>query len=193
MKNVQKIGLFGGSFDPVHMGHIGLAIGAKKELKLDKVIFIPARIPPHKLSKRPAPAEIRLKMLRAALKNHNGFQVSRYELDRRPPTYTYQTLEHFSRLYPRSKLYFMIGMDSLLELKTWKRTENLFELAQFAVTLRAGVKTPAKTPFRERILMLKTRPAGLSSSVTTSPGGSQHETRLDRPDAADPRLSLPRR
>ena len=164
MKRNLRIGLFGGSFDPVHSGHMALAAAAKRELKLDRVVFIPARIPPHKLSKHPAPGRIRFNMLRAALKKHPGFSVSRYELDRKPPTFTFQTAARFEKLYPRARLFFIIGADSLLELGTWKNIKKLVRRVQFATAGRRGVKITAKTPFYDSVIMLKNIPPLVSSS-----------------------------
>ena len=151
MTKKLRIGLFGGSFDPVHIGHVALARSARKEFKLDKVIFIPAKVPPHKLQKRLTPANVRLKMLSAAIKPYKKFLISRYEIDRKPPTYTYQTVAHFKRFYPGSKLFFIIGMDSFVELKTWKKIDTLMGQLQFIAGKRHGVSVRPGLPFRESV------------------------------------------
>jgi nicotinate-nucleotide adenylyltransferase len=160
----MSIGLFGGSFDPVHTGHIKLAEAARRELGLDRVIFIPARRPPHKQNKRLSPARIRLKMLASALKPYRGFSISRYELNRRATTYTYHTAGHFKKLYPRAEIYFIIGGDSLAELRTWKNADKLAETVRFLVGKRPGVKMPSAVPFKRSVIFLKTKLPAVSSS-----------------------------
>jgi nicotinate-nucleotide adenylyltransferase len=164
MKSELRIGLFGGSFDPVHLGHIELARTAKDELGLDKVIFIPAWIPPHKLEKQLAGARFRIKMLSEALKPHKGFSISRFETGRKNTTYTYQTVAHFKKLYPRAKLFFIIGMDSLKELKTWKNIDSLAGELTFAAGKRRGVKIPLKPRCAGPVAMLKKAIPGVSST-----------------------------
>ena len=158
-----KIGLFGGSFDPVHAGHIALAAAARDELGLDKVIFIPAKRPPHKLNKQLSPAPARFEMLKAALKPHKKFSVSRYELDRKPVTYTYQTAAHFKKLYPGAELFFVIGADSLAELATWKKIGRLVREVRFAAGRRPGVKPRGR--FLRSVKLLKKKLPGVSSSL----------------------------
>ncbi|OGS03718.1 MAG: nicotinate (nicotinamide) nucleotide adenylyltransferase [Elusimicrobia bacterium RIFOXYA1_FULL_47_7] len=138
MKKILRIGIFGGSFDPVHIGHIGLARAAKLQYKLDKVIFVPAKYPPHKISKRLSSPAVRLKMLRAALNNTAAFSVSRFELVRSGTTYTYQTLKHFKKVYPGAELFFLLGKDSLLDVKNWKNAGLLPRLCGFIAAGRAG-------------------------------------------------------
>jgi nicotinate-nucleotide adenylyltransferase len=164
MKCNLRIGLFGGSFDPVHTGHIGLAKAARDEFKLDKVVFIPAKHPPHKLKKHLAPAGIRLKMLAAAVKPYKDFAVSRYELRRKPPTYTFQTAAYFKRLYPGSKLFFIIGMDSLAELKTWKKIGSLTKQLLFLTGKRKGAKATGQGPVDSSVRILKSRLPAVSST-----------------------------
>lgn len=160
----MKIGLFGGSFDPVHNGHIKLAKAALKELRLDTVIFIPAKYPPHKLNKKLLPAATRLKLLSIALKPYNNFTISRYELARKSVTFTFRTVSHFRKLYPSAELFFIIGGDSLAELKTWKNAEKLAETIRFLVGKRPGIKIPAPVPFKDSVLFIKQKLPEVSSS-----------------------------
>ncbi len=164
MKCNLRIGLFGGSFDPVHNGHIGLAKAARDEFRLDKVIFIPAKCPPHKLKKNLAPAGVRLKMLSAAVKPYKYFAISRYETGRKPATYTYQTVGHFKKLYPGAKLFFIIGMDSLAELKTWKNIGRLTKQLVFIAGKRRGIKVPAKRSAGGYVKFLRGKIPAVSST-----------------------------
>ena len=169
MKRNLRIGLFGGSFDPVHNGHIALAKAAKTGFDLDKVIFIPAKNPPHKQTKQPAPAGIRMKILSAAVKPYKFFSISRYELERPATTYTYQTAEHFKMLFPRAKLFFIIGADSLVELKSWKNIKRLAGMLTFIASGRHGVSIPQALPFKNSVEFLTSKiPAVSSSQVRAS-------------------------
>jgi nicotinate-nucleotide adenylyltransferase len=125
MKPLRRIGLFGGSFDPVHRGHIRMATLALKKCSLDTVIFIPAQQPPHKHPKQLAPACHRTAMLALATRRYKHFQLDRYELDRDGTTYSYQTVRHFARLYPAAQLFFIMGSDSFAALHTWKNLDAL--------------------------------------------------------------------
>lgn len=163
MAKQLRIGLFGGSFDPVHLGHIKLSLAAREELKLDKVIFIPAKLPPHKLNKHLSPAKFRTQMLSAAIKPYKFFALSRYELDRKATTYTYQTVARFKKLYPGAALFFIIGTDSLAELRTWKKIGKLASELQFVAGRRPGVSCKG-SPFLGSAKLLKKKLPGVSSS-----------------------------
>jgi len=138
MKREQRIGIFGGSFDPVHLGHIKLALSAKREYNLDKVIFVPAYRPPHKKDKKLLPGRFRVKMLSLALKDFPFFCVDKYELNRRTVTYTYNTIEYFRRKYRGDSLYFIAGSDSLAEFRSWKNPEMILRNAELLVGRRKG-------------------------------------------------------
>lgn len=158
------IGLFGGSFDPVHNGHIALAKAAMAEFNLDKVIFIPAKNPPHKQKKQPAPAAIRIKMLSAAVKPYKRFSISRYESGRARTTYTYQTAAHFKKIFPKTKLFFIIGADSLVELRSWKNIKKLARTLKFIAAGRQGVKLRKTVPFKRSVEFLTSKIPAVSSS-----------------------------
>lgn len=164
MRKELKIGLFGGSFDPVHNAHLKLAQAAMKELGLGKVIFIPAKYPPHKLGKKLAPAARRVRMLSAALKGCPHFTISRLELNKNRPAYTYQTAAVFKKMFPKAKLYFIIGTDSFVELNTWKNIDKLLETIQFVSGKRPGVKPKRRAPYADRVKMLKAKLPAVSST-----------------------------
>ena len=135
----MRIGLFGGTFNPVHNGHITLARTAITELKLDKVIFIPAYIPVHKDSVGIIDAEDRLRMIELAIETSAGYEISRYEIDEKDKVYTVLTLRHFKDIYPKeAEIFFLTGADSLAELDTWKDLDKIFKLCKFVVFSRPG-------------------------------------------------------
>jgi nicotinate-nucleotide adenylyltransferase len=133
-----KIGIFGGTFNPPHVGHLRLAEEVAFLHGLSRIVFIPCFTPPHKNSQEAAPAEDRLEMLRQSCADNPCFEVSDIEVSFGGPSYTVNTLEIFSNdksLEP----YFIIGTDSLKEIRTWKDYEKLFSLSHFIVVKRPGV------------------------------------------------------
>lgn len=148
MGTLRRIGLFGGSFDPVHREHIRMAVLAQKKCLLDTVIFIPAQQPPHKHSKQLAPALHREAMLALALRTYPRFQINRYELGRPGTTYSYQTVRHFARLYPAARLFFIMGTDSFADLHTWKNHRALLARCSLIVVERTPVSS---TDIRRRL------------------------------------------
>jgi nicotinate-nucleotide adenylyltransferase len=165
MKSNVRIGLFGGSFDPVHLGHLKLACAAKNEYKLNKIYFIPAKHPPHKLNKVLLPAAKRVKLLSLALKPYKSFVISRYELERKPVTFSYQTAAYFRKRFPKAEIYFIIGGDSLAELKTWKNAARLAATVKLLAGKRTGVKFPSQIPFKNSVHFLKNELPEVSSST----------------------------
>lgn len=135
-----RIGVLGGTFDPPHLGHLLLAEAAREGLALDRVVFVPARVPPHKRGRRVSPAATRLALLRAALRG-TGFAISTIELDRPGPSYTVDTLEHLARGRRPARLFLLVGADSLADLPTWRDPGRILELAVLAVAARPGVRT----------------------------------------------------
>ena len=133
----MKIGIFGGSFDPVHSQHIALARHAIEELQLDKLFILPAYAPPHKRGKVLAADSHRLEMCRLAFADVPKAEVSDYEITAQGTSYTYLTLRRFAALYPTAKLYFLVGTDMLRDFPTWKRPEEILTLATLAVCSRA--------------------------------------------------------
>mgnify|MGYP000151674076 CR=1 FL=1 len=134
------IGLLGGTFNPVHNGHLYMARKALDEFGLEKVVFIPSGNPPHKANETVAHAEHRYAMLELALEGAPGFFISRVELDRPGPTYTADTLETLHRASPDSRFYFIIGADTLCDLHTWRNFERVAQLAAFICFMRPGVR-----------------------------------------------------
>lgn len=145
-----KIGLYGGSFDPIHNGHLILARDAMERLELDQVVFLPARISPHKLDRPPAPPEARVAMLEAAVAGEAAFSVDACEIDREGPSFTIDTVHLYRERYPESPLYYFIGDDNLPELETWRDISQLRQLVQFVVLSRVGMPFLSEFPMITR-------------------------------------------
>jgi len=149
---LKKIGIFGGTFDPIHHGHLILAREAREALSLDTVIFIPAAASPHKLDQKTTAAEIRLEMLQAALEQEPGLECDAMELQRPPPSYTIDTAEALRRRNPTAEFFYLIGDDNLSRLPTWHRFAELSRMVQFVVLDRSGMKTKHPYPAIRRHL-----------------------------------------
>ena len=133
----MKLGLFGGSFDPIHRGHVEAGRSARAEADLDRVLFLPTADPPHK-PPRVAPAWSRLVMVELALLDEEGLYASPHELTPGRTAYTVGTLEHFRNGMPGAALHLIVGSDSLARLHTWKRWRDLLRLARLVVQRRPG-------------------------------------------------------
>jgi nicotinate-nucleotide adenylyltransferase len=136
----MKIGLFGGSFDPIHWGHIRPVLEAVDQVGLDRVLYLPTGRPPHKPDRRLAPALARYAMTELALLEHDRLWVSSHELSEAAPTYTVDTVRHFAAAYPDDDLHLLIGADSFAELRTWVRFREILDLACLVVLSRPGVE-----------------------------------------------------
>lgn len=133
----EAIGLFGGTFDPVHFGHLRLATELAEAFRLEKVLFIPAGLPYHRGHAAHATNEQRLTMLKLAVARDPRFDVDERELKREGETYTYDTLAELRRERgPRAVLVFLVGSDAFAKIDTWHRWQELFDLAHFAVAIR---------------------------------------------------------
>jgi nicotinate-nucleotide adenylyltransferase len=133
-----KIGLFGGSFDPIHRGHIEPVREAKRALGLDRVIYLPTAVPPHKPGRRLAPAHARYTMVELALLGEEGLYASPRELTPGRPAYTVETLEQVRREMPEADLHLLIGGDSFADLHLWVRWREIPGLARLVVLVRPG-------------------------------------------------------
>jgi len=129
----MRLALYGGTFDPVHHGHLLLARDALENLNLDRVIFIPAALSPHKLATSPAPAEMRREMLAAALADEPGFVLDDSEVVQPGPSFAIDTVERIRAAHPGAQLHYLIGADNVAELHTWRRIGDLRRLAEFVV------------------------------------------------------------
>jgi nicotinate-nucleotide adenylyltransferase len=136
----QRLGILGGTFNPIHLGHLAAAEEVRDRLKLEKVLFIPAFIPPHKNDEVMPSAVQRQEMVRLAVKGNAHFSVSDIEIRRGGRSYTIDTIEALRQAHPGSELYFLTGLDSFLEIRTWKDWERLMTLCSFVVLSREGCR-----------------------------------------------------
>jgi nicotinate-nucleotide adenylyltransferase len=134
----MRLGIFGGSFDPVHFGHLLLAECCREQCRLDAVWFLPAAVPPHKTDHTLTPAEQRIEMLELAVAGNPAFSVCRYETDRGGVNYTVDTLAHLREEDPARELFFLMGADMLLDLPHWRNAARVSELALPVVVRRPG-------------------------------------------------------
>lgn len=134
----MKIGILGGTFNPIHIGHLILAEEVREKLKLDRVIFIPTYLPPHKDSVNIAPASSRIAMVKLAIKGNKYFLVSDIEIKRDGKSYTIETIKEFKKIYPQDELYFIIGSDLLNYLDDWKDLSEITQVVKFIVATRPG-------------------------------------------------------
>lgn len=133
---MKKYGIFGGSFNPIHYGHLMICEYIKEEMGLDKVIFIPTGNPPHK--EIDVSAEDRYQMVKLAIASNPDFAISDIETTRVKLSYTVDTIKELKKTYKEEKLYFLIGLDSLFQLKTWKKIKDLSREIEFVVAQRPG-------------------------------------------------------
>jgi len=143
---VKKIGIYGGTFDPIHHGHLILARDACESLALEKMIFVPAAASPHKKDKTATAAEIRLEMVRKGTEGEPRFEVDDCELRRDPPSYTIDTVEIIQRRQSKAQIFYCLGEDNLAGLTSWHRFDELAQLVQFIVLDRRGFEN--KTDYR---------------------------------------------
>ncbi|HMB52872.1 MAG TPA: nicotinate-nucleotide adenylyltransferase [Thermoanaerobaculia bacterium] len=134
----RRVGLFGGSFDPIHRGHLDPVRAAAESLALDRVVYLPTARPPHKPKREFAPALARFAMVELALLGEPGFAASGHELTLGRPAYTVETVEHFAAELPEADLHLLIGSDSFAELPTWKRWRELVAAVELVVLVRPG-------------------------------------------------------
>ncbi|NBR87551.1 MAG: nicotinate (nicotinamide) nucleotide adenylyltransferase [Verrucomicrobia bacterium] len=159
----MKLGLYGGSFDPVHLGHLLVAQAACEEFGLDRLCFIPAAQSPFKPGTNPAPAQARLQLLRLALAGQPRYAVDTQEIERGGVSYTIDTVRDYRRRFSGARLFWLIGADHVAKLPLWRDAEELAADVEFLVIPRPGEPSvPFPSPFRGATL--KGFPLGVSSS-----------------------------
>ena len=162
-----RVGLLGGTFNPLHNAHLDVAHRALKQYGLDKVVFIPNGIPPHKKESCGVSKEARYEMVRRAVQDTPGFSVSRIEVDREGPSFTIDTIRAMKDDCPQG-ICFIVGADRLLKLDTWKEPHELLRSVPFIIAPRSGVSMDlfGVSPFREAVILpLRMDDVDLSSSV----------------------------
>jgi nicotinate-nucleotide adenylyltransferase len=160
---LKKIGLYGGSFDPVHLGHLLVAQAACEEAGLERLFFIPAAQSPFKPEMKPTPAAERLRLLRLSLVGKSHYEIDEQEIQRGGVSYTIDTVRDYARRFPQSQLYYLIGADHVPLLHKWREAAELVRLVEFVAIPRPGQADAAfVAPFRGRTL--KGFPLGVSAS-----------------------------
>lgn len=176
----MNIGILGGTFDPVHLGHLSIADAAMDQAKLERVLFIPAGQPRLKQAEPSASVDQRLEMVRLAIQDHPGFDICDIEAHRPGPTYTVDTLVELSaKLGPTANLYFILGMDVLGQLDRWKDPEQVLELCRLLVLDRPGEQDFNWARFYEKVSAAQGR-----VQVVTAPLVDVSATELRRQAAA---------
>ncbi len=137
MSSSSRVGLFGGTFDPIHNAHLEVARQSLAQMNLSKVILIPSKHPPHKSEEGMTEAEIRYEMVKLAIKGKEELEVSPVEINRKGPSYTIDTLEEMKEVY--GNIAFIVGADNLINIDTWKEPEKLLESCPFIVAPRGGI------------------------------------------------------
>jgi nicotinate-nucleotide adenylyltransferase len=135
---LKKLGILGGTFNPIHCGHLAAAEEVRDRLNLDRILFIPSYLPPHKSEEEIPSAVQRLEMVRLATTGNPFFEPSEIEIDRGGRSFTIDTVEALQQLFPGTELYFITGLDSFSEIQTWHQWERLLTLCNFVVISRPG-------------------------------------------------------
>jgi nicotinate-nucleotide adenylyltransferase len=137
-KDIQRLAIMGGTFDPIHYGHLVAAEGARYEFNLDRVIFVPAARPPHKTGKEMTHPAHRLAMVERAVYSNSHFEASALEIEREGLSYTINTVNAVRKIHPAAEIYFITGADAVLEILTWKNVEELLNICKFIAATRPG-------------------------------------------------------
>lgn len=162
---MSKTGIIGGTFNPIHNGHILLALYCKEKLNLDSVIFIPTYTPPHKSDKELVSEVHRFNMCNIAVESYDDFSVSDIEIKRKGKSYTYETLTSLKEIYPEDTLYFITGADMFLTLEKWKNPEIIFDKAIIAAVPRNSSDSEVLNSHYQTIL----KPMGAKASILDEP------------------------
>lgn len=188
----KRVGIFGGTFDPIHMGHLIVAETIMDEFHLDKVVFIPAAVPPHKLDKQISPAKHRYMMTMLATCSNPRFQVSDMEMHRQGPSYSRDTLAQLLEEHGRdTEFYFIVGADSVENLHTWNRIDELLTMCHFIGASRPGCMPDMEKieqrfgPLVEKIHCLETPELEISSTEIRHRVGQKRTIRYIVPETVE--------
>ncbi len=135
---MKRIGILGGSFNPIHIGHLAIAQYAKEAMSLDKVVFVPSNWPPHKQPEVLIAASYRYHMVQIAIADNKDFAISDFEIRKEGKSYTYETMRFFRDKYPKTKLFFIMGGDLLPQLKSWRYIDEILKIGDFIAVNRPG-------------------------------------------------------
>lgn len=192
-KSKQKIGVMGGTFDPIHYGHLLIAENAYEQFQLDKVIFMPTGHSPHKNEKQVLGAKERIDMIKLAIKDNPHFSCSNYEVLKEDVSYTYLTLQEIHQQCPDYELYFIMGADSLAYFSSWQNPEKISDLSTILVAVRDGLNTEKLYQIREslhqkygtQISFINTPNFSVSSHMIRERIVSRHTVRYLVPDTVE--------
>lgn len=148
----MRLGILGGTFDPPHVGHLAIAQDAWSRIPVDRVLFVPAAVPPHKVGAVGTPASTRLDMVRAAIAGNDRFEASDIELGRSGPSYTVDTLRELTKRQPGAELFLLLGADQFRELATWREPQAIAALATLVLVPRGGADADAALDAAARLL-----------------------------------------
>lgn len=168
---MEKLGIMGGTFDPIHLAHIYIAEEAKRQLNLDKVLFMPAGSQPLKINKKVTKASLRLEMVKEAIKGIDYFEVSDYEIKKKGMSYTYLTVENFKA--PNRKVFFITGADCLMDLEMWNGVNRIFNACEFVVFTRPGYdekklkaqKMKIEEKYNKKVILIHVNSPNISSTM----------------------------
>ncbi len=188
----MRVGIFGGTFDPVHMGHLLLAEQSREQGRLDEVWFVPAAHPPHKDDPTLTRFEQRVEMLALALAGHRAFRIDELEKERPGPSYTADTLVELRRRHPRHDFYLLIGSDTLNDLPNWYQPARVLELAGLLVMTRPGAAVSTVDALRARLRLPEEIPVRLDRVETPQIDISSSDLRRRAATGRSLRYFLPR-
>lgn len=170
----MRIGILGGTFDPIHYGHIRPAMEVKQTLALDKILLMPNHIPPHKQTPNLTTTQ-RLRMVADVCAQLDGFELCDIEAKRDTPSYTVVTLEQLKSLHPEDELFFIMGMDSFIQLQTWYQWQHLFDFAHLVVCQRPGWLLEAEHPMQQILTTRCQMPQGSVAETLAGHARSIHK------------------
>jgi nicotinate-nucleotide adenylyltransferase len=192
----RRVGILGGTFDPIHYGHLVIAQEVREALSLDRVLFVPAAVPPHKIGLSITPAEHRAAMVELAIAGNPGFAVSRIELEREGPSYTADTLETLAGEAARQgvarDLFFILSAEALAGLAGWHDPDRILSMCRLAVVQRPGTPLPTKQELgarfgdrADRIMLVETVPLAHSASAVRARAAAGRSIRYLVPPAVE--------
>ncbi|NLL52309.1 MAG: nicotinate-nucleotide adenylyltransferase [Peptococcaceae bacterium] len=190
LSSAQRLGIMGGTFDPIHYGHLVAAETARVELGLDYVLFIPTGESPHKSNLKITDAEMRFKMVEISIKNNKYFKASRIEIKRKGPSYTVDTLREIHKLLPKQEIFFITGTDAMIDILAWREPQEIFKLARVIGASRPGYESQkhlakifSQYPeSKDRLYQLEIPALAISSTYIRSRVGNNKSVRYLLPD-----------
>lgn len=166
----MKIGLFGGTFDPIHLGHLIVMENVLNFMNLDKIIILPSSNPPHKLNKDKTDVKLRVDMVKKAIENNNRIILSTFEADNNEVIYSYQTINYFKEKYSADEFYYIMGEDSFMNIESWKNykdllRENLIVFARSSIDSQSSLVKKVKETNKENIHLINNLNINISSTL----------------------------